>query len=96
MAALRRTLALAAIFAVMVVFTLESIPHRHSRGLDGSKCPICQAARQHVGDAPRPAGILFRRPEAQRPPAAEPAVERIASAQAVSSASPRSPPPLFA
>ncbi len=95
-AALRRTLALAAILAVMVVFTLESVPHRHSRGLDDSKCPVCQAARQHVGDAPKPAGILFRRPEAQRPPAAEPAIERNASAQAVPCASPRSPPSLFA
>jgi hypothetical protein len=90
--ALRRIVALAAILAVMVVFTLESIPHRHTRGLDDRGCPVCQAARQHIGDAPRPAGALLRQPEPQRRLAADPAIERVTCALAAPSASPRSPP----
>ena len=94
--ALRRTLALAAILAIVVVFTLESIPHREPRGADDGRCPACQAAREHVGDAPGSAGILNRPPEPVRPDAAEPAIEGSFGVEDVPSVSPRSPPAAFA
>ncbi len=94
--ALRRTLALAAMLAIVAVFALEGFPHHHVGGLDDRECPACQAARQHVGDAPQASGVLLVSPVAGSPQTAEPAVERISAPPFVSSSSPRSPPLLSA
>ncbi len=90
--ALRRALAVTAILAVVFVLTLEGIPHRHAWGVDDSRCPACQAARQHVGDSPQSASSFLHAPAPERPPAANPAIDRVVGAPVVSSSSPRSPP----
>ncbi|HUM01235.1 MAG TPA: hypothetical protein VL084_03050 [Thermoanaerobaculia bacterium] len=93
---MRRALAVAAILAVVLAFAFEGFPHRHEGSLDDRWCPACQAARQHVGDAPR-AGVAFLiSPVAERPRPAEPAIERLAAPPPVSSTSPRSPPAVSA
>ncbi len=92
----RRALAVAAILAVVLAFALEDFPHRHAGGLDDRECPACQAARQHVGDAPRVSGVLLISPAAGRPLPATPAIERISSPPPVSNTSPRSPPAVSA
>jgi hypothetical protein len=93
---LRRALAVAAILAVVFAFALAGFPHRHAGSLGDRGCPACQAARQHVGDAPRASGALLISPLAERPHPAEPAIERIAAPPPVSSTSPRSPPAVSA
>jgi hypothetical protein len=90
--ALRRALAVTAILAVVLVFSLEGISHHHENGFDGRDCPACQAARQHVGDSPRSASSFLRAPAPERPPVADPAIDRVVGAPVVSSSSPRSPP----
>ncbi|HSB36907.1 MAG TPA: hypothetical protein VLH41_08510, partial [Thermoanaerobaculia bacterium] len=70
----------------------DGFPHGHAGGLDDRDCPACQAARQHVGDAPRAAVAVPGAPEFPRPKPAEPCIERLAGPAPVSSASPRSPP----
>jgi hypothetical protein len=86
-----RAVALACLVAVLFVFVLEAIPHQHASAADRG-CPACQAARQHVGDAPRNDGALLAAPAGGRPQPAEPAIERIAGVPRTSSASPRAPP----
>ena len=86
-----KALALACLVALIVVFVLEAIPHQHASAADRG-CPACQAARQHVGDAPRATGAVLSAPTCGRPQTAEPAIERLAVAPSVSSASPRAPP----
>jgi hypothetical protein len=93
---LRRALVVAAILAVVLAFAVEGFPHRHAGSLDDRGCPACQAARQHVGDAPRSAGALLFSPLAGSPRPAEPAIERIFAPPPVSSTSPRSPPAVSA
>jgi hypothetical protein len=44
--ALRKTLAVAALLAIVAVFALEGFPHHHVNGFDDRECPACQAARQ--------------------------------------------------
>ena len=83
---------LACVLAVLVVFALEGIPHRHASASADRSCPACQAARQHVGDAPQSDGTLLASPTFRPSQPAEPAIERLAGAPAVSSASPRAPP----
>jgi hypothetical protein len=92
----KRTLAMAALFAVVLTFALEGFPHRHFGGVDDRGCPACQASRQHVSDAPRDGGAVVSPPDPSLPRPCEPAVERIAGPAAVPSASPRSPPPISA
>jgi len=82
--------------ALVIVFALEGFPHHHVGGLDDRECPACQAARQHVGDAPRVSGILLVDPAAGRPQTASPAIERTSSPPPVSNTSPRSPPAVSA
>ena len=94
--ALRKAFAVAALLAVVVAFTFEGLPHRHVSGVDDRGCPACQAARQHVSDAPRNAALLAGPPEPVPPRAVEPAVERLVRPPTVSSASPRSPPDVSA
>ena len=94
--ALQRTLAMAAILAIVIVFALEGFPHHHVDGLDDRECPACQAARQHVVDAPRVSGVLLVEPAAGRPQPPTPAIERISSPPPVSNTSPRSPPAVSA
>lgn len=87
---------MAALVAVVLTFALEGFPHHHVGGLDDRECPACQAARQHVGDAPRFSGALLISPVAGNPQPAEPAIERISAPPPVSSSSPRSPPAVSA
>jgi len=88
----RRPVAAAVILAVVLAFAFEGFPHGHARGFDDRDCPACQAARQHVGDAPRAAVAVFDAPASPRPKPAEPAIEQLAGPPPVSSAAPRSPP----
>jgi hypothetical protein len=77
--------------ALLFVFVLEAIPHQHASAADRG-CPACQAARQHVGDSPQSDGALLAAPAGGRTQPAGPAIERLAGAPSVSSASPRAPP----
>ena len=86
-----KAVALACLAVLLVVFVLEAVPHRHANAADRS-CPACQAARQHVGDAPQSDGALVGAPPPARPQPAELAIERLAGAPAASSVSPRAPP----
>jgi hypothetical protein len=87
-----RAAALACLAAVLIVFALEAIPHRHASAADRG-CPACQAARQHVGDTPRSAcGAPLAVPAAGRPQPAPPVIERLAEVPSVTSVSPRAPP----
>jgi hypothetical protein len=72
--ALRKAFAVTAFLAVVVAFTFEGLPHRHVSSVDDRGCPACQAARQHVSDAPREAAVLAGPPEPARPRTHEPAV----------------------
>ncbi len=90
--ALRRTLAVAAILVIVIVFALEGFPHNHVGSVDGRDCPACQAARQHVGDAPQSSRALLLFTRVGSPLPGEPAIERVSAPSFVSSSSPRSPP----
>lgn len=85
-----------ALVAVVLAFAFEGFPHRHVSGLDDRECPACQAARQHVGDAPRISCVLPVSPVSGSPQPAAPAIERISAPSFVSSSSPRSPPAVSA
>jgi hypothetical protein len=83
--------AIACLLAVFFVFALEGIPHRHASATD-QRCPACQAARQHIGEAPRLVDSLPAAPESRGFRPADPSVVRLPGPLVASSASPRSPP----
>jgi len=87
---------MAALVAVVLTFAFEGFPHKHVGGLDDRECPACQAARQHIGDAPRFSGAFLISPVAGSPQPTEPAIERISTRPSVASTSPRSPPAISA